>query len=88
MGHFEMEAIQTREFLRRKPATFRADRSDPSPRNISLLRMTRNRFRRGIRSLAGARGDVRRSNAGPIPKHGQVWPPSPSFRLFSLAQAQ
>jgi hypothetical protein len=39
MGHFEMDAIQTRDCCV-APATLRADRSDPSLRKGSLLRMT------------------------------------------------
>jgi len=35
-----MEAIQTRDHCVAKNATLRADRPDPSLRNVDLLRMT------------------------------------------------
>ena len=40
MGHFEMEAIQTRDCSVANTATLRADRPDPSLRNSGLLWMT------------------------------------------------
>jgi hypothetical protein len=37
VGQFDKEAIQPRDLWRRKTATLRADRSDPSLRNKRLL---------------------------------------------------